>query len=90
VARFSRHKLKWLARALLAAASLTLALVIAIPVIIVVGLSYYVRAAAMALVDLIRRLLGHKPPPETAPVRSPHLFEAGTPAEKREPKSSHD
>jgi hypothetical protein len=86
VARVSRHKLKWLARGLLAAASLALALVIAIPVIIVVGLSYYVRAGAIVLFGLIRRLLGHKLPPQTVPVRPPHLFEAGTPAEKRERK----
>jgi hypothetical protein len=61
-----------------------LALVIGVPVVILLGLSFYVRAAATALAALFRFVTGRKAPPE-APTQAPHLFELGVPSEKQQP-----
>jgi hypothetical protein len=86
VALFSRDNY----RKLLALVSLPLAVAIVIPVIVVLGLSYYVRAAVIGLIGIVRHFLGYKPPAETAPVQPPHVFEAGETASNIEREKSRD
>jgi hypothetical protein len=58
-----------------ALAWLPLALILLVPVVIVLGVSFYVRAAAVGIYGLIRSLLGFKPALPVAATQPPHLFE---------------
>ena len=76
----SRHYRNWLALLWL-----PLALLIMVPVVILLGLSFYVRAAVTSLAMLIRYLLGYKTSiPSGGPMQPPHVFEVPVPAKKKE------
>ena len=55
------------------------ALLLLIATVILLGLSYYIRAAVMALAGLFRFLLGRKPSPPVS-TQPPHVFTAVVPA----------
>jgi len=64
---------------------LPLALVIMVPVVVVLGLSFYVRAAVIGLVTLIRYLLDKEMP--AAPgdaTQPPHLFDVPIATQKNQ------
>jgi hypothetical protein len=66
---------------LLAFVWLALALLLIVPLVILLGLSYYLRAAALAVASLFRSLLGHKPSLSSpVPTQGPHRFEVGVTA----------
>jgi hypothetical protein len=70
-------------RHLLALLWFPLALLLVIPAVLLLGLSLYVRAVAIALANLIRYVFGVKTPP--AGTQSPHppfLFEIGVLSKK--------
>jgi hypothetical protein len=70
-------------RNMLALLWLPLALVILVPAVILLGLSYYVRAVVVVLGGLVRWLLGYRrPPPPAASVQPPHLIETVIAAKK--------
>jgi hypothetical protein len=63
-------------RTLLALVGLPLALVIVVPVVVLLGLSFYLRVAFLALVYCVRYLLGHKAAPaDVTSVQPPHCLE---------------
>ena len=61
-------------RRLLALVWLPLALLIVVPVVVLLGLSYYVRAIVLGVFGLVRLLFGYKDPiPPAAPMQPPHF-----------------
>lgn len=67
---------------LLAIVWLPLAVVLFLPAILLLGLTYYVRALAVAVAGLIASLLGLKSKPAVVSIQPPHFFESKVDAKK--------
>jgi hypothetical protein len=64
---------------------LPLALLIMVPVVILLGVSYYLRAVVVGSYGLICYLLGVRPAlPPNASTQPPHLFDIPSPAKKNQ------
>jgi hypothetical protein len=72
-------------RNLLALLWLPLALAIVVPAVVLLGLSFYVRTAAMALAGLIKYLFGYKSRSQGGQtLQPPHKIDAGVPAKEKQ------